>query len=67
MRLEHMQSKVETRNEKDKKRNCQVRSFIVSVSQEYSDDNLPIVIFDIDDLQERNLSASEKIFVSNLN
>ena len=67
MRLEHMQSKVETRNETVRKRNCQVRSFIVSVSQEYSDDNLPIVIFDIDDLQERNLSASEKIFVSNLN
>ena len=62
-----MQSKVETRNETVRKRNCQVRSFIVSVSQEYSDDNLPIVIFDIDDLQERNLSASEKIFVSNLN
>lgn len=40
----------------------QVRSFIVSVSQEYADDNLPIDILDIDDLQERNFSANEKIF-----
>lgn len=40
----------------------QVRSFIVSVSQEYADDNLPIDILDIDDLQEGNFSANEKIF-----
>ena len=40
----------------------QVRSFIVSVSQEYSDDNLPIEIFDIGNLQEDDLSANEKIF-----
>jgi hypothetical protein len=40
----------------------QVRSFIVSVSQEYSDDNLPIDIFDIGNLQEDDLSANEKIF-----
>jgi hypothetical protein len=40
----------------------QVRSFIVSVSQEYVDDNLPIDILDIDDLQEDNFSANEKIF-----
>ena len=40
----------------------QVRSFIVSVSQEYEDDNLPIDILDIDDLQEDNFSANEKIF-----
>lgn len=40
----------------------QVRSFIVSVSQEYADDNLPIDIWDIDDLQEGNFSANEKIF-----
>lgn len=40
----------------------QVRSFIVSVSQEYADDNLPIDILDIDDLQEDNFSANEKIF-----
>ena len=44
----------------------QVRSFIVSVSQEYSDDNLPIDIFDIGNLQENNLSASEKIFYEQL-
>ncbi len=40
----------------------QVRSFIVSVSQEYADDNLPIDILDIDDLQKSNFSANEKIF-----
>ena len=40
----------------------QVRSFIVSVSQEYADDNLPIDILDIDDLQDSNFSANEKIF-----
>ena len=40
----------------------QVRSFIVSVSQEYADDNLPIDVLDIDDLQEDNFSANEKIF-----
>ena len=40
----------------------QVRSFIVSVSQEYADDNLPIDILDIDDLQGSNFSANEKIF-----
>ena len=40
----------------------QVRSFIVSVSQEYADDNLPIDILDIDDWQESNFSANEKIF-----
>ena len=44
----------------------QVRSFIVSVSQEYSDDNLPIDIFDIGDLQEDDLSANEKIFYEQL-
>lgn len=44
----------------------QVRSFIVSVSQEYSDDNLPIDIFDIEDVQESKLSASEKIFCEQL-
>lgn len=44
----------------------QVRTFIVSVSQEYSDDNLPIEIFDIDDLDETNLGTSEKIFYEQL-
>lgn len=40
----------------------QVRSFIVSVSQEYADDNLPIDIWDVDDLQEGDFSDNEKIF-----
>lgn len=40
----------------------QVRSFIVAVSQEYADDNLPIDIGDIDDLQESSFSDNEKIF-----
>ena len=44
----------------------QVRSFIVSVSQEYSDDNLPVDFFDIGNLQENDLSASEKIFYEQL-
>lgn len=44
----------------------QVRSFIVSVSQEYSDDNLPIDIFDIYNIQETDLSTSEKIFYEQL-
>lgn len=44
----------------------QVRSFIVSVSQEYADDNLPIDILDTDDLQEGNFSANEKIFQEQL-
>lgn len=44
----------------------QVRSYIVSVSQEYLDDNLPIDIFDIGNLKENDLSASEKIFYEQL-
>ena len=44
----------------------QVRSFIVSVHQEYSEDNLPIDIFDIETLQEGNLSDNEKIFFEQL-
>ncbi len=44
----------------------QVRSFIVSVSQEYSDENLPIDIFDVDNLQESDLSDNEKIFYEQL-
>lgn len=45
----------------------QVRSFIVSVSQEYSDENLPIDdLFDVDNLQENALSESEKIFCEQL-
>lgn len=44
----------------------QVRSFIVSVSREYADDNLPIDILDNDDFQEGNFSADEKIFYEQL-
>lgn len=44
----------------------QVRSFIVSVSQEYADDNLPIDIIDSDDLQESSFSDNEKIFYEQL-
>lgn len=44
----------------------QVRSFIVSVSQEYADDNLPIDIGDVDDLQEGDFSDNEKIFQEQL-
>ena len=43
----------------------QVRSFIVSVSQEYADDNLPIDIVDIDDMQDANFGDNEKSFMSN--
>lgn len=44
----------------------QVRSFIVSVSHEYAEDNLPIDILDNDDFQEGNFSADEKIFYEQL-
>lgn len=44
----------------------QVRSLIVSISQEYTDENLPIDIFDIGDFQESNLGADEKIFYEQL-
>lgn len=44
----------------------QVRSFIVSVHQEYSEDNLPIDIFDIETLQEGDLSDNEKVFFEQL-
>lgn len=40
----------------------QIRSIIVSISQEYSDDNLPIDNFDNGLLQENDLDAGEKIF-----
>ena len=43
-----------------------MRSFIVSVSQEYADDNLPIDIIDSDDLQESSFSDNEKIFYEQL-
>lgn len=44
----------------------QIRSIIVSIGQEYSDDNLPIDIFDMGILQEKDLGASEKIFYEQL-
>lgn len=44
----------------------QVRSFIVDVSQQYADDNLPIDITDIGNLQESSFSDNEKIFYEQL-
>lgn len=45
----------------------QIRSFIVSVSQEYSDDNLPIDIWDIaSDINEDELPPDEKVFYEQL-
>lgn len=44
----------------------QVRLFIVSVHQEYTEDNLPIDIFDIETLQEGDLSDNEKVFFEQL-
>lgn len=44
----------------------QVRSFIVSLSQEYSDENLPIDIWDIEDIKESELSTDEKVFYEQL-
>lgn len=43
-----------------------VRSFIVSTSQQYADDNLPIDFFDIGNIQENDLSNNEKIFCEQL-
>lgn len=44
----------------------QVRFFIVAVSQEYADDNLPIDVIGTDDLQESSFSDNEKIFYEQL-
>lgn len=44
----------------------QVRSLIVSISQEYSDENLPIDIWDIEEIQENDLAPDEKIFYEQL-
>lgn len=44
----------------------QIRTLIVSLSQEYADDNLPIDIWDIDYFQESDLEANEKIFYKQL-
>lgn len=44
----------------------QVRSFLVTISQEYTDENLPIDIWDIEDIQESDLAPDEKIFYEQL-
>lgn len=44
----------------------QVRSLIVSSSQQYTDDNLPIDVWDYNDISTDNLSANEKIFYEQL-
>lgn len=44
----------------------QVRSYIVSVSREYSPDNLPIDIKDFEELNLEDLSSNEKIFYEQL-
>lgn len=44
----------------------QVRSFIVSISQEYTDENLPIDVWNIDTLQENDLGPDEKVFYEQL-
>jgi hypothetical protein len=44
----------------------QIRSLIVSISQEYADDNLPIDIWEVGDFQESDLGANEKIFYEQL-
>lgn len=44
----------------------QVRSYIVSVSREYSPDNLPIDIMDFEELNLEGLSPNDKIFYEQL-
>lgn len=44
----------------------QIRTLIVSMSQEYSDENLPIDIFEFDSFQESELGDDEKIFYKQL-
>ena len=44
----------------------QIRTLIVSISQEYSDENLPIDIFEFDSFQESELGDDEKIFYKQL-
>ncbi|MFR5632698.1 MAG: ABC-three component system protein [Monoglobales bacterium] len=44
----------------------QIRSLIVSISQEYADENLPIDVWDVEDLQENDLGPNEKIFYEQL-
>lgn len=44
----------------------QVRDYIVAISHEYADDNLPIDVWEIDDLQESGFSDNERIFYEQL-
>lgn len=44
----------------------QVRSLIVAISQEYSDENLPIDIWDIEDIEESDLAPDERVFCEQL-
>lgn len=44
----------------------QVRSLIVSISQEYADDNLPIEIWNLDAVTEDTLGSNEKFFCEQL-
>lgn len=44
----------------------QVRSLIVAISQEYTDETLPIDVWDIEDIQEGDLAPDEKIFYEQL-
>ncbi|TYQ16953.1 UNVERIFIED_CONTAM: hypothetical protein Cloal_3542 [Acetivibrio alkalicellulosi] len=44
----------------------QVRSFVVSISKEYTPDNLPIDIIDTKELSAEDLSSSDKIFLEQL-
>lgn len=44
----------------------QIRSLIVSVSQEYADDNLPIDVWDFETITKNDLSSNETIFYEQL-
>lgn len=44
----------------------QVRSYVVSISKEYTPDNLPIDIIDTEELSTEDLSPSDKIFLEQL-
>lgn len=44
----------------------QVRSLIVSTSQQYAEDNLPIDVWDYNTITKNDLSANEKIFYEQL-
>ena len=44
----------------------QVRSYIVSISKEYTPDNLPIDIFELDDLELTDFSSNDRIFYEQL-